>query len=329
MTADAQTEQPKDPSDSANSSSDAILTPYRRTQALVVLACILCFALFWQVGKWLHIPTQRGFEASLLQQPNWVLDLIATYLVFACCICIGTFIAGRSWFFGGLFSAAVGLMALSGRGGGMHYVLFPAAAHGALGKVFLRLAVEQILLFLPIALIWMYFWRSYDAGRPALEPGDDSTPPTYMIAVAVLVQTVIMGIAVMLMAATDAKKQVVIAVFLGGFAGTSLADSMLPHRKAHAWYWIGPFAVGAVGFLFAHLINSGFTTGSPEGMFAPLARPLPIDYASAGCAGALLGSWIGGDRPDLALSLFGAMATGVLVVRRKRRVAVQAPAKHE
>jgi hypothetical protein len=311
VTADSPTDEPTPRSDSPDPSSDAILTPYRRTQALVVLACILCFALFWQIGKWLHIPAERGFEASLLQQPNWVLDLVATYIVFACCVCIGTFIAGRSWFFGGLFSATVGLMALSGRGGGMHYVLFHAAAHGALGRVFFQLAVEQALLFLPVALIWTYFWRSYDAGSSTLKTASDTAGMAASSGMAVLVQVAIMAGAMLILTPTDAKKQVLIAVFLGAFAGTSLADYFIPEQKAAGWYWVAPFAVGLVGYLLAHFNNSGFTTGSPEGTFAALARPLPLDYASTGCAGALLGYWIGGERPHVAMRLFGGDAKAV------------------
>jgi hypothetical protein len=40
-------------------------------------------------------------------------------------------------------------------------------------------------------------------------------------------------------------------------------------------------------------------TGRVTGVFAPLARPLPLDYASFGTAGALLGYWMGADRERL------------------------------
>ena len=298
----------------------ALFNDHRRTQFVVLIASALCFLLFWKGGQWLHIPTQRGFEASLLQQPNWGLAIIATYVMLVCSIVIGLLVAGRSWFFAGLFSGAIGLMALSARGGPMRFVLFDAAAHGAAQRVFLRLLVEQCLLFLPIALIWTYLWRQYQLATPTLDGAEDIDQSGASTVVAVLAQSAIMGAVVLLLAATDAKKQVLVAVFLGGFVGTALGDYLFPDRKAAAWYWVGPFAVGALGYLLAHFNATPWTNGNPAGMFAALARPLPLDYASSGCAGTLLGYWIGGERPDLSLSLLGVLTTGRVVVRRKRIV---------
>lgn len=59
------------------------------------------------------------------------------------------------------------------------------------------------------------------------------------------------------------------------------------------WYWAGPLMVGLVGYL---LVFTGqdpqLVVGNPSGTFAALARPLPMDYASVGPAGALLGYWM-------------------------------------
>jgi hypothetical protein len=57
--------------------------------------------------------------------------------------------------------------------------------------------------------------------------------------------------------------------------------------------------VGLIGYFLAHSAGADFTTGSPQGNFAALARVLPLDYASSGVAGALLGYWVGAERPPL------------------------------
>jgi hypothetical protein len=308
------------PAIESDPSAGAIFNTHRRTQIAVFLAAALCFLLFWKGGQWLHIPAEPGFQASLLQQPNWPLAIGATYVMVAAAVVIGTLIGGRFWFFAGLFSATIGLMALSARGGPMRFVLFDAAAHGAAQRVFLRLFVEQCLLFFPIALIWTYLWRHYQAAIPVVEPAEGGEEPAPSTALAVLAQLAIMGAALLLLAPTDAKKQVLVAVFLAGFVGTSLGDYLFPHRKAAAWYWVGPLVVGAVGYLLAHSNATPWTNGNPAGSFAALARPLPLDYASAGCAGTLLGYWLGSERPDLSVSLLGALTTGTIVIRRKRFV---------
>lgn len=282
----------------------SIFTPYRRTQLLVLAASVLCFLLFWWTASAIHLPEQPGFEGSLLRQRGWPLDVLATYVLFAASVVIGTLIGGRAWFFTGLFAATVGLSALSVRGGPMRFVLFDAASSANTRGVFLQLLLEQCLLFVPIGLAWTHFWRRYEPqwSVPANEDAGssaDGSPP----ALAVAAQAGLMGLFVWILAATDAKKQVLIGVFVGGAAGTALADYLVPHRKALAWYWVGPFLVGAVGYVLAYYNAGTWTTGNPAGMFANLARPLPLDYASAGSAGALLGWWLTADRPRIPFSL--------------------------
>ena len=101
------------------SRSGTIFTPYRITQFFVVIACVDLRSAV-QVGRQIAgIPVERGFDGSVLQQPHWPLALVWIYLLFVVCLLLGTLISGRWWFFGGLFSAAVGLSALSVLGGPM------------------------------------------------------------------------------------------------------------------------------------------------------------------------------------------------------------------
>ena len=58
------------------------------------------------------------------------------------------------------------------------------------------------------------------------------------------------------------------------------------------WYWVGPILVGLIGYIGCYMNPHGWELGQPTGTFAPLARPLPICYASFGMAGALFGYWM-------------------------------------
>jgi hypothetical protein len=165
-------------------------------------------------------------------------------------------------------------------------------------------------LFVPVALAWTFFWRRYLAAQPAPDPEATDLPPDSPASTigAIVVQIVIMGLFVWLLSPTDVKKQVSIAVLVGAFAGTSLGEYISPNRKAPCWYWVGPFVVGAVGFLMAYFNATDWTVGSAQGSLAGLARPIPLDYAGAGMIGALLGYWVGGDRPDIVFTMLGGMA---------------------
>jgi hypothetical protein len=297
-------DKPTSTEESQEPAAGTIFTPYRRTQFFVLVACVICFLLFWWAGRVLRIPADRGFEASLLQQPHWPLDLLAVYVLFGVSLLIGTLIAGWTWFFAGVFSATIGLIAFSARGGPMHYVLFHAAANGSAQRAYLLLMLEQVLLFIPIAIAWWAVHRRYDAMLPVPEhtetaADDAKQAPAPNTLMALVTQLVAMGFLVLLFAPTDAKKQVLIGVFIAGIVGSALAEYLFPDRKAGGLYWVGPFLVGFIGYLLAHWAGADFTVGAPQGNFAALARPLPLDYASAGAAGALLGYWIGAERPPL------------------------------
>lgn len=303
---------PAQAADDENSSAPkggTIFTAYRITQFFVVIACVVCVLLFRWGGKSLGIPAERGFDDSVLQQPHWPLVLISIYVIFAVCLVLGTLISGRWWFFGGLFSAAVGLAAMSALGGPMRYVLFDAQARGASQRIFITLAIETILLFIPIALAWSYFWKRFDVALPAPEEGKSPKPAQTPIGVAIVAQIAFTGAIILLLAATDAKKQVLMSAFLGGLIGAALADYAAPHRQALRWYWVGPLAVAVIGYLLAYINSTPTTNGLPQGAFAALARPLPLDYASLGAAGALLGYWAAADRPRVRFSMRAAGPT--------------------
>jgi hypothetical protein len=307
-------EQPIAPESDAG--AGAILTSHRRTQFFVILACILCFILFWQAGKWIGLPAQPGFGDSVLQQPYWLLALMAIYVLLPVAVAIGTLVAGRFWFFAGLFAGALGLTALSLRGGPMRYVLFHAADAGSTHRIFFQLALEQCLLFVPVGAIWLFFARGYEASLPKIESEKDKTPGNGTLLMSLATQFAFMVFCLVIFTPTDGKKQVLVSTFLAGFTGTAMAEWLVPDRKASAWYWMAPLAVGLLGYILASMNATNFTTGYAIGTFANLAHPLPLDYASSGIAGTLLGFWIGADRPELAMSIISGPMLGLVFRRR-------------
>jgi len=280
------------------------------TRALVLATGAACFALFWLVGGWLGIPQFRRFEASLMQQPGagCVLDLIVAALLLGVCSIAGHFVAGRRWLYAGPFVATFGLMAWSCRGGPSRYVYQHAAIAGDGRSVFLVLALELAVLSLFVGAVW-YFIASRghaiakDAAVPdALSRGD---MPLFRLQ-AIGAQTVMTGLLVMLLTPVDAKKGALASVFIGAFIAASLTEYIFGKADLAAWYWVAPAVTGIIGYLLNGLANAAGApdvTGHLMGSFAPLARPLPLDYASAGMFAALLGFWTGGEHPEITVGM--------------------------
>lgn len=286
----------------------SIFTPHRQTQLWVTLASVACFLLFWCAGTWIGVPAERGYAASLLQQRLAVLAFLATYVLLGSALVLGTLISGRAWFFGGLFVAAIGLTALSALGGPMRYTLFRAITSGGGKEVFLTLCFEQVLLFAAMGFLWWFFWTKYEtvrlaAGAPPRQPAGDSEGTLGAIVLSIAAQVCITGAMMLLLLATDNKKQVLVGTFIGCFVGGFSAEYFFAEPRAVRWYWIGPFAVGLIGYLVAYFTTAGIAAGDPGGSLAALARAYPLDYASAGIAGALLGFWTGAERPEVLPSI--------------------------
>lgn len=266
-----------------------------REKTVLAIASAACAFLFLLASRWFGLPRHPGYEMSLAQGPTAAVDLLLVGVIVFTATGIGAVIAGSIRFDAGLFAAAVGLAALSCRGGPMRHVTQAAAGRA----VFLALAVELFILGALLGLCWFGLWLLYRRGRLAGDAARDGLrDQPHAIGerlVALLTQGGVMAVLVLLIARTDEKKQVLAAVGIASFVATLLAYAVSPVRPS-VWYWAGPVVVGVAGYAAAYFTWGStdplvWKSGTGGGALAALARPLPLDYASLGTAGAIAGYW--------------------------------------
>ena len=253
----------------------------RALLALAVLASGLVVLLF---ARLFSIPTHPGFEASLLEQRAAVVSVLAVGVALVIATAAGSLIAGRVRYEAGFFAAAAGLAVLSFRGGTMRYVLFEAGSN----TIFLLLAIETVLLFMLLAVSW----RVLSAVVPARlipPPAGEEDDSLNQRLLALAATTAFMLLIQTMLLQTDEKMQAIASTFIAAILAAMGAHALFPTRSA-AWYWPAPGIVGVIGYLWAWSNPGKFW--SSGWVDHPLARALPLDYASAGAAGAVLGFWL-------------------------------------
>ncbi len=266
-----------------------------RTKVIVGSASAIAFALSWWLGHVFDVPTFKGFSASLLTQPAWLTSLLVVAVAFAASAAIGTLIAGRVRADAGVVVACFGWLAFTLRGGPMRTTLQSDPNPG----VFFVLMIEMIVLAAVasvVAAAVRYVLRSRgdeveEIVESELEHHEVTIP--YKIT-AIIFQTLVTGAIVWLLAQSDAKPQALWSVGVAAFAATALAGDAFDSKRMDFWYFAGPTLVAVVGYLLAFSDPDGLRIGYTD---QPLARLLPLDYASAGYAGAILGSWMGEQHP--------------------------------
>jgi hypothetical protein len=261
---------------------DAVL----RGRILLTLGTLACMLLFWAAARQFGIPAAPGHSGSLLQQPNVGVAVVLTALVFVAAVFVGTTFTARVHRDAGLFCACLGLAVLSGRAGAMRYVLFEASGR----SVYLMLAGETLLLGALLAAAWIGIDRFLGPSRsspltdsPGNSPGDAKYFTTIM-------QVLLMIALMSVLAQTDSKAQAMAAVGASALLA-SLAANWFAAASPSPWLWAGPIIVALVGYISCYFHPAGMEVGRTSGYFAALARPLPLDYASVGVAGSLLGYW--------------------------------------
>lgn len=271
-----------------------LLNSYQRTRILLIGASIICFALVGWAGRFFGIPIHPGYEASLLQQPSPLGALLTVAVLLTLCTAIGTLLAGGIHYNAGLLAAAIGLAALSARGGSSRETIFWGLSHAGSPGVFRTLFIETMALGVFIGAIgWaldQLYAREILSDQQSHLPADDE-PSVTRQAPALLAQLAVTVAGILLLAPTEAKQQVWAAVGISSLVGALTAESFIPTGRRN-WAFLVPMAAGLLGYSAAYFNPAGAITGHLTGSLGALARPLPLDYAAAGTAGAILGHWI-------------------------------------
>jgi hypothetical protein len=266
-----------------------MITPNRFTRYLLIPGIVICALINIWVGRVMHFP--ESLSASILQHPSSSALLLVIALAFFGATFAGSAIAGVYRFDAGVVCACMGLTVYSLRAGTMHAVLFDATSK----HIFMALAIEVALLGVMVWCAWQFQWALFRAGwlkedseRDGVIASEDEIDQKIM---ALCAEVVIMVLLMLFMGQSDAKRQVLAAVGISAIISSMAAYAVAPTQPS-IWYWAGPFIVGALGYLANYLSPAGWEIGDPRGPLANLARPLPIDYASVGVAGAIAGYWL-------------------------------------
>lgn len=271
-----------------------IFSHYHRVRALLLAGIAACVAIFLFVARTFGIPSQVGFGGSILNEPAPLATLLVIMVTLVVCVLVGTLIAGTVRFDAGLFCALVGMSVLTLRAGTVGGVLRQWASTHQPG-VMLWMALELVLLYGIIGLAWSALWLLHERGwlkgdefRDGIEDSEDSLVMKFS---ALAMQAGVMALAMLLLAQVDAKMQSLIAVGAAAMAGAWAAHYVYPVSPS-AWLWVGPLIVGVIGYVMAYFNPEGWEIGRLNFTLAGMARSLPMDYATAGPVGALLGYWM-------------------------------------
>jgi hypothetical protein len=265
---------------------------YQKARTLLGAGSIAAFLIFWWAASGLRILPHPGTEALLIDGFEPVRGYVLTAVVFAACTLLGTALSGRVRYDGGVACACIGLAALAWKAA-------PAgAAIRRTGSVssFTMFALELLLLAALIAAVWIILQQMSRQGRLGLRPDPErdglvvKPEPLDQKFLALAIHVFTMVLVLLVLARSDERKQVMVAVLVAGFVGSLIAHRFIPAQPG-AWFYGGPILCGLVGYLWAAVGASGAELGVVSGALAPVARPLPLDYASLGVAGAMIGYW--------------------------------------
>ena len=260
------------------------------------VAALAYFACWWVAGR-LNVSHTHGYDGSLIATGHAVTNVVIAAVAIFSALAVGTVLASAIRPDAGLFAAALALLALGNRGRTVVTLLHDA--HGNRG-IFLLLALELLLLYVLLAAGWWVLYQMQRSGRLHDDAACDGLADRPLVRgagwQALATQAIVTALAVMFLAQSEDKKQAVAAVALGAFAGAFFPYWQRGARPS-VWYWAGPLFAGLAGYLFAYASPPvGFEMGRPDlngaGILGALAKPLPLDYASMGTAGALLGYWM-------------------------------------
>jgi hypothetical protein len=264
----------------------------------LLVSATLAFAGFWGIGHVIGFPEFRGHNASLLIQPLPAATVLAVMLGVVLFTAIGSLLSGRLRYDAGWGVTVLGLYALRLRGGPIATTIADRPP-----TVFITLLMELAVLTAILGIAWgiLHTLRERGSAFPSLRRFLELPEATTRLAdrkaaaetldqkmLALALTTATMAVFMMILCRTGNRAQVFFAVGISAYLAVWIAHSFIPTRPA-AWFWGGVALCGAVGYAWASFASSPaeLAIGQPGGFLAPLARPLPMDYASIGVAAAL------------------------------------------
>ena len=267
---------------------------FTRTQKLTLLGIVVVsYVLTTAVARPLGFFAEPGFGASVLLDEFAAGSLMKVMLWTLLIGIAGTF-AGRAVRpDAGLMAACAAFLAIRRVGGEASDVYLYHSGPGA----FRMLALEMIVLALVLAAIHtlsrLLVARGVLRDDAELDQVRPKPEELRWKASAVLASALTTGLVVLILCRSDERMQVTAGLAVAGFVAALCAVRFIPAAPS-SWFWAGPIAVGVFGYAVASLAPGALIViGEPGGYAPALVHPLPLDYASAGVAGALYGYWVG------------------------------------
>ena len=267
---------------------------FTRNQRLGLLGiAVAAYALTALAAEPIGFFIEEGFGASLALDPAASTALIKAG-IWTVLIGVAATFAGRGIRPDvGVFAACIALLAIRRIGGTSGDVYLHHSSAGAMRGLALELLLLGLILAAVHAISRLMVARGLmpdDAGHDSIRPKPEHLSQK-LIAGGATALTVGMG--VLIICRSDERMQITIGLAVSGLVASLCAVRFIPATPS-VWFWAGPVLMGIVGYLIAS-VSPGATIviGEPSGYAPALVRPLPLDYASAGVAGALYGYWLG------------------------------------
>lgn len=262
----------------------------------IILASMLALMVGYIGARLFGFPADVGFDASLLHQPNPIIAILGAIVTLVVATVIALPIVRGVHPEAALAIGTLGLARFTWRGGTISQTLLNASSK----SIYLVLSLEVVLLFSAALGLWFIIRRFLPAvseipfnetvERELQEQKAESIQPEPLDQklLACATQIVVMIAGMFLFCRSTDKSQVFFSIFFSAMLSTLAAHRFISVRPAF-WYWMGPMVVAVIGYLTGYLVPTGLAIGDPGHYFAALARPLPLDYLSAGIPGAIWG----------------------------------------
>jgi hypothetical protein len=288
-----------------------MFTTSQRIRLLLLCGVVVSVGIFIASARLFRIPAHVAFGGVILHEPSPVASFAALSVALVVCVLVATLVAGSVRFDAGLFCAAVGMIAVTLRGGTLGDVLRASAGANPSGgpTVLIAMAGELLLLYAVLGLAWTTLWllhrQDYLKADHFRDGVEDTEDPPFIKVCALIMQAGTTALIMLLLVQSDSKMQVLWSLAIASYLGAILSYFLYPIAPS-PWLWAGPLLVGLGGYVAAYfaidpasqLWRTGQLVTSDGGAqprplwMAPLVRALPIDYATVGTAAAIMGYWM-------------------------------------